>query len=49
MGKVIITLGSGVTGAGGFGSGKSPIKRKIVVHIARAAYDKILHRLVKLQ
>ena len=40
--KKVITFGSGTTGAGGLGSGKSPIKRKIVVHIARAACAGVL-------
>ena len=33
-----LTFGSDVDGVGDFGSGKSPMKRRIVVHIARAAY-----------
>jgi len=39
----VITFGSGTTGAGGLGSGKSPMKRRIVVHIARAAYITLQH------
>ena len=39
----MITFGSSTTGAGGLGSGKSPMKRRIVAHIARAAYIEFQH------
>jgi len=35
--RKVITFGSGF---GGLGSGKSPIKRRIIVHIATAACNK---------
>jgi len=38
-----VTFGSGTTWAGGLGSGKSPMKRRIIIHIARAAYITCQH------